>query len=92
MTDRSHVQFGNVINKTFTEDTNFPKYDAQGADYMTVFAAGDDSSLEVHLLGNSGFGGSRTKGDGVRYCDMRGSGTGTCDTGIKDDISLIHSR
>lgn len=76
MTDRSHVLLGHVINKTFTADTNFPKYDAQGVDYTTIFDSEDTLSLHAHLLGNSGFGGARTKGDGVHYCDMRGSGTG----------------
>ncbi|KAH8688824.1 SGNH hydrolase-type esterase domain-containing protein [Talaromyces proteolyticus] len=75
VTDRSHVLLGNVINKTFTADTNFPKYDAQGVDYTTIFESEDKLSLHAHVLGNSGIGGARTKGDGVHYCDMRGSGT-----------------
>jgi hypothetical protein len=83
VTDRSQVKLGRVTNKTFTVDTNFPKYFAQGADYTSVFSVvsaekgtGDPIFFPVHLLGNSGYGGARTKGDGVHYCDMRGSGTG----------------
>lgn len=76
MTDRSHVLLGNVISKNFTADTDFPKYDAQGVDYTTVFENTETHSLHAHVLGNAGFGGARTKGDGVQYCDMRGSGTG----------------
>lgn len=77
------MKLGRVTNKTFTIDTDFPKYDAQGADYTTVYNTGPASSANddtiffpVRLLGNSGYGGARTKGDGVHYCDMRGSGTG----------------
>jgi hypothetical protein len=81
---RDNVKFSKVTNKSFTVDTNFPKYDAQGLDYTTIFAndtitvVNDQPtiSLPVYLLGNSGSGGARMKGDGVRYCDMRGSGTG----------------
>lgn len=85
VTDRSQVKLGKVTNKTFTADTNYPLYDAQGLDYTTVHSvtsaqggSAEATFFPVRLLGNSGYGGARTKGDGVQYCDMRGSGSGMC--------------
>jgi hypothetical protein len=80
VTDRSQVKLGRVINKTFTVNIDFPNYFAQGADYTIIKAVPSGYNYlmfsPIFLLENSGYGGARTKGDGVQYCDMRGLGTG----------------
>jgi hypothetical protein len=83
VTDRSQVVFGKVMNHQ--EYVTFPNYDAVGADYTTAFnstsAPGPSPffyySINVNLWVNGGAGGgSRQKGDGDRYCDMKGIGSG----------------
>ncbi|OJJ35887.1 hypothetical protein ASPWEDRAFT_41117 [Aspergillus wentii DTO 134E9] len=55
-------------------------YAGNGADYVwfeTVEAAGGDGETDdhyAHAWKNTGKGGAHLKGDGVYYCDMRGTG------------------
>jgi hypothetical protein len=74
------VQFGNVAGHK--EWITYPNYDGVGDDY-TVLSTGNGSAfplpedLVVKLWFNTGpGGGTRQKGDGDRYCDMRGTGSG----------------
>jgi hypothetical protein len=80
------VAFGNV--KGHKEWITYPDYDGVGDDYTVLFTGnvapyplptGETSAenLVVKLWFNTGAGGgTRQKGDGDRYCDMRGTGSG----------------
>jgi hypothetical protein len=77
------VLFGNVAGHK--EWITYPDYAGVGDDYTALFTpfysllAGETSTedLVVKLWFNSGAGGgTRQKGDGDRYCDMRGTGSG----------------
>ena len=83
VTNRTHIKLGRVFKQDPEPWITFPDYTGRGVDYTTVFhdssAKGGPSYpsfLPVRLLVNLGGGGTRTKGDGVYYCDMRGSGSG----------------
>jgi len=60
----------------------YPNYYAVGADFTTAFNSTSSvsepaSSIAVNVWLNGGVGGgARQKGDGDRYCDMRGIGAG----------------
>ncbi|KAH8585657.1 hypothetical protein B0O99DRAFT_530303 [Bisporella sp. PMI_857] len=84
VTTYSQVIFGNV--KGHKEWETWPNYQGVGVDYTVLFnsaegfplPAGETSTegLVVKLWFNKGTGGgTRQAGDGVRYCDMRGTGS-----------------
>jgi hypothetical protein len=82
------VSFGNVAGHK--EWLTYPNYFGVGDDYTALFTGNGGSyplpsgetslngeNLAVMLYFNSGIGGgTRQKGDGDRYCDMRGIGAG----------------
>jgi hypothetical protein len=82
------VQFGNFAGHK--EWVTYPDYFGVGDDYIALFTGNgfpyplpsgetslNDAALTVKLYQNGGKGGgTRQRGDGDRYCDMRGTGAG----------------
>lgn len=88
VTRNFQVSFGNVAGHK--EWITYPDYFGVGDDYTALFtgnggnfplpsgeASLNNENLAVKLYFNTGKGGgTRQKGDGDRYCDMRGIGAG----------------
>lgn len=88
VTNFHQVKFGNFAGHK--EWITYPDYFGVGADYTALFTGTGGSSplpsgetslnnanLAVKLYLNGGIGGgTRQRGDGDRYCDMRGTGSG----------------
>lgn len=98
VTDRSQVVFGSVSNQSYY--TAWPLYQGVGADYSVAITSDTpvgtrpyQTYLSLNLWANSPpGGGTRQKGDGARYCDMRGTGSGNASHSKYSSTQLTNSR
>ena len=84
VTDRSQVVLANIWATNYNRGNTWPDYNGGGADYVVVKNQSSGggrglitiTNMDLHV--NDGHGGTRQKGDGDRYCDMRNTGSGKC--------------